>query len=272
MKLRASRRNVQIASLALFVAIPLLNLAGVTVVSGTLYSLAAGPVWITDPLIGFQTILISLRFDAALLLSMAIPLAITLVAGRVFCSWVCPQNTLSEWVDGVAGKVGIQRMFPSTAWPRARTAVTAVVLLAAPLAGFPFANLLSAPGIITAQTARLIKEGAVGAELALIAVILLAEFFLARRVWCNVLCPVGGFLSLFRIPKTLRVAFTEDKTRVCGGCCDCVQACGLGLDPLKGGVNPLCHNCGDCTAACDNIKGSAAPLRFVLGGTHDDGI
>jgi len=261
-KLRTSRRIVQISSLALFVIIPLLNKAEISFVSGTLYSMAIGPVWITDPLIGMQTILTSLRFDGTLLLSMAVPVSIALIAGRVFCSWICPQNTLSEWVDQAAIRIGIKRLFPSTAVPRVRTVVTALVLLAAPLAGFPLASLLSAPGIITAQTAQLIKEGVVGAEVVLIAVILLSEFFLARRVWCNTLCPVGGFLALFRIPRTLRVAFAEDETRVCGRCRSCVDACGLGLDPLTGKIHPLCHNCGDCIASCEDLKGEKKPLQF----------
>ena len=262
MKLRTLRRTVQLASLAFFVIVPLLNIAGISFVSGTLYSLAVGPVWITDPLIGLQTILTSFRPDATLLLSMAIPLAITLIAGRVFCSWICPQNTLSEWVDQAAVKIGMKRLFPSTAAPRVRTFVTAAVLLAAPLAGFPLASLLSAPGIITAQTARLIKEGAVGAEIILIAVILVSEFFVARRVWCNALCPVGGFLALFRLPRTLRVAFFEDETRVCGRCRACVDVCQLGLDPLAGNIYPFCHNCGDCINACESMKGEQKPLTF----------
>lgn len=262
MKLRAIRRSVQLSALALFVVIPLLNRAGISFVSGTLYSMAVGPVWITDPLIGLQTILTSFRFDPALLLSMAVPLAITLAAGRVFCSWICPQNTLSEWVDQAAVKIGMKRFYPSTALPRVRMVVTAGVLLAAPLAGFPLAGLLSAPGIITSQTARLIKEGAIGAEIILIAVILLSEFFVARRVWCNALCPVGGFLAFFRLPRTLRVAFAENETRVCGRCRSCVDVCQLGLDPLTGNIHPLCHNCGDCINACENLQGEKKPLMF----------
>ena len=262
MKLRAIRRIIQLASLAVFVVIPFMNIAGISFVSGTLYSLAVGPVWITDPLIGLQTILTSLRLDARLLISMAIPIAITLVAGRVFCSWICPQNTLSEWVDQAAVKIGIKRLLPSTAQPRVRTFITAAVLLAAPLAGFPLASLLSAPGIITSQTARLIKEGAVGAEIILIAVILASELFVARRVWCNALCPVGGFLAFFRLPRTLRVALIEDEKRVCGHCRACVDVCQLGLDPLEGNIYPLCHNCGDCIKACESMKSGPQPLMF----------
>jgi len=260
--IRRARRAVQILTLGMIVLIPILNRAEITFLSGTFYSLAIGPVWITDPIIGFQTMLTSLRIDKALLLSMVIPLAAAAVLGRVFCSWMCPQNTLSEWVDHLADRLSSKRMFTFRTPRHVRTAVTAAVVLAAPLAGFPLASLLSAPGIISAQTARLIKEGAVGAEVILIAVILIAELFVARRVWCSTLCPVGGFLALFRFRRTMRVALVEDAQHHCGRCHACDEACQLGLAPMAGDIQPVCHNCGDCIDTCARLQHGARPLVF----------
>src|SRR5574337_477498 len=68
--------------LVLLALIPFLNKKGITFVSGSLYSLAIGPVWITDPLIGVQTVLTATRLDLALLLSMVIPVV---QIGRASC-------------------------------------------------------------------------------------------------------------------------------------------------------------------------------------------
>lgn len=264
MNVRRTRMIVQLASIGMIVLIPVLNNAEITFLSGTFYSLAIGPVWITDPLIGLQTILTSRRIDMALLLSMIVPLAVTAAAGRVFCGWICPQNTLSEWTDRIAARFGVRRLFAFRAPRQARTAVTVAVIAAAPLAGFPLASLLSTPGIISAQTARLIKDGAVGAEIVLLSVIVIAELFVARRVWCTAICPVGGFLALFRFPQTLRVGLVEDEGHACGRCGACDEACQLGLAPMAGNVQPLCHNCGDCIDACTSKQREKRPLAFRL--------
>ena len=262
MKLTGWRRLCQSATLALLVALPLLNQRGLTWVNGTLYSLAVGPVWLTDPLIGLQTILTTWTADGVLLLSMLIPIGIALVFGRIFCSWFCPQNTISELADVLGRRVGLRQLCTFKPTPHCRYTILGLLLVAVPLAGLPLASLLSAPGIISVQTAKLIYEGTVGAELGLIGLIVVAELLLARRLWCNHLCPVGSFLGLFRWRKTLKVVMNEDGDHPCGHCLACAKACQLGLNPLLDRLYPQCHNCGACLDACHDLKGAQKPLRF----------
>lgn len=255
------RRAVQASTLVLLALIPFLNKKGITFVSGSLYSLAIGPVWITDPLIGVQTVLTATRLDLALLLSMVIPVVLALVLGRVFCGWACPQNTISELVDALAVKLGIRRFTPRPA-AVPRYALLGVILLLLPLTAVPLASFLSAPGIISVQAAQLVSQGAAGLELALIGAIAVCELLLVRRAWCNYVCPVGSFLGIFRSRKTLKVVFAPDGERVCGKCMACADACGLGLNPVREGLYPQCHNCGACIAACDRMKAEKKPLVF----------
>jgi ferredoxin-type protein NapH len=256
------RRSVQGLTLVLLVLVPVLNKRGWTFLTGSLYSFSIGPVWFTDPLIGLQTLLTAMTPDAALLLSVLLPAAAAFALGRVFCSWICPQNTLSELVDAAATRFGFRR--PLTPAPKAlpRYAVLAVVVVLIPLLGVPLASLLSAPGIISVQTAQLVTQGTIGLELSLVGIIILLEVFLVRRAWCNHLCPVGSFLGLLRTRRTLRVVFRPDAERPCEGCLACAHACSLGLDPRERGLYPQCHNCGDCVRACDGITGKQRPLRF----------
>lgn len=262
MKITPLRRTVQILSLVAMVAVPLLNRRGINAVSGSFYSVSLGPLLLTDPLIAIQSLLATLRFDTVLLASALIPAGLALVLGRVFCGWICPQNTLSELFDAVGRRLGFNRLFAPAPAPLARYGVLAVILAATLLLGFPLASLLSAPGIISVQTARLIYEGAVGLELALIGAILLAELFLVRRVWCNHLCPVGSTLGLFRCKRTLRVVMAEEGERTCIHCRECAKACQLGLNPLAGELAPQCHNCGACLDACREMTAERRPLSF----------
>jgi len=146
--------------------------------------------------------------------------------------------------------------------PLVRYTALALILAATLLFGFPLASLLSAPGIISVQTARFIYEGTVGLELAFIGCIILAELFLVRRVWCNHLCPVGSMLSLFRFKKTMRVAMVEEGEHACIHCRECAKACQLGLNPMGGELAPQCHNCGACIDACRKMTGERRPLSF----------
>ena len=262
MKITPLRRTAQILSLAGMVAVPLLNSRGISAVSGSFYSLEIGRLLLTDPLIAIQPLLATMTIDATLLASALIPAGLALVLGRVFCSWICPQNTLSELFDAVGARLGFVRFFAPGPVSLARYVVLAVILAIALLYGFPLASLLSAPGIISVQTARFIYEGTVGLELALIGGIILAEVFLVRRVWCNYLCPVGSMLCLFRFKKTMRVVMAEEEEHTCLHCRECAKACQLGLNPMGGEIAPQCHNCGACIDACQGMIGECRPLSF----------
>lgn len=262
MKIKIFRRITQILTILLIVAIPILNRKGVTILMGSLYSLAIDGVWITDPLSGFQVILSTLSAESTLLLSMLIPIAIAFIFGRVFCSWACPQNTISEIFDYLSERLSLKRLLKPSPRALPRYVVLAALLILVLLLAFPIANLISAPGIISVQVSKLIYEGVVGIETWLIAIIIVAEMLLIRRVWCNYICPVGSFLGLFRFNKTMKVSYREDEEHVCGRCMECVRACQLGLNPMEGKIYPLCHNCGDCIAACEEIKSKNKPLSF----------
>lgn len=234
MRLRILRRATQIATLIFVILIPILNKKGITLLIGTLYSFAIGPVWITDPLSGFQVIISSLIVDMTLLLSMAIPIVSVMFFGRVFCGWICPQNTISEIFDSLAVRTMPKRLLEPSPTPKIRYMIMGLLLISAPLLGFPVANLISAPGIISVQAANYIDAGSVGMQLGLIGLIVLSEIFLVRRLWCNYVCPQGAFLGLFRMGKTMKVTYIEDEEHVCGQCFECAKSCQLGWIPWAG--------------------------------------
>ncbi len=261
MILKSLRRIAQLLTLVLLIAIPLLNKNGIDALMGSIYSLALGPFWISDPLSGLQVILTTLSVDTTLLVSMAIPAGFAIVFGRVFCGWICPQNLLSEVCDFLSQRIGMTRLIklPPTSMPR--YAALAVMLALTMVLGFPVANLISAPGIISVQISEYVMSGSVAGEFVLIGLILLFEFFVLRRAWCNYFCPVGGFLGIFRTARTMKVAYRKE-TDQCIKCGECVKACQLGLNPMGGKIYPLCHNCGDCIDACERATGKNKPLSF----------
>ena len=153
--------------------------------------------------------------------------------------------------DIIHDRLKVKRIFNPSPSAKPRYAIMILLLISAPLLGFPIANLISAPGIISVQISKYFYEGIVGIELGLIGIIVISEVFIIRRGWCNYICPVGSFLGILRFKRTMKVIYTEDTEHTCGRCMECVTACQLGLNPMTGKIYPLCHNCGDCIAVCE---------------------
>ncbi|HSW62315.1 MAG TPA: hypothetical protein VLH56_03215 [Dissulfurispiraceae bacterium] len=138
----------------------------------------------------------------------------------------------------------------------------ALVLIGSMAVGFPLASLISAPGIISLQISTAVFESTVGLEAGIIGLILIGEFFILRRFWCNYVCAVGTTLGFFRCSKTLKVVFSEYADRKCIQCGSCSRACQLDLEPMTGNIYPMCHNCGECIAACEKSTKHKNPLQF----------
>ncbi|MCP4399094.1 MAG: 4Fe-4S binding protein, partial [bacterium] len=101
-RLNWGRRIVQILALLFLVAVPLLNSIGVHWIVGTLYSFSIGELDVVDPLMALQTILLTKTVYLPLLFAVLVPLGLTLIFGRVFCSWICPKNTFSDCLDALS--------------------------------------------------------------------------------------------------------------------------------------------------------------------------
>jgi ferredoxin-type protein NapH len=277
-RLQSARTALQLFVLLFLIAVPVLNWLGIHWIIGTLYSISIGDLDIADPAMALQTTLLTRELYGPLLLAAAIPAVLALVFGRVFCSWMCPYNTLAEWADNArrflfrkrwtAARV---RVVPANPKPFIYWGIFTVLLVAVLVAGLPLLSYLSAPGILSSQLSQGILGFGVGPELALVALLLVAEIALARRFWCKYACPVGAGLSLFRGRRTMRI--TRDAER-CGckpGGEACRIACPLGLAPKEGDVYPYCFNCGSCLKACEKTRRSALQFSFGRGSDPDRG-
>lgn len=224
--------------------------------------MSIGPLDITDPLSGLQVIMLTKSVTRTLIMAIFLPTLFTLVFGRVFCSWLCPQNLFSELIDILSRKLVKSRLLTLPSTPVPRWIALIMILIGSLLVGFPLGSLLSAPGIISIQISMAVLESTIGLEIMLIVFILAGEFFILRRFWCRYICGVGTLLGFFRFTKTLKIVFQKDSAHPCINCGACTEACQFDLNPKKGNLYPQCHNCGDCIAACTRSTGNRNPLRF----------
>jgi len=274
-RLNFYRKLFQLFSLGFLILIPVLITNQIYAIIGNLYSVTIFGIDIVDPAMALQTTLLTREFITVLIAGALIPIIVALLFGKVFCSWMCPFNTFSEYWQIIMRKIFpnrwrlIQRETskinpkPLTYW-----VILIAFFLLSLIFGFPVITFLSFPGILSSEISHLIMGMGVGIEILVVFGVILAEGFLLKRYWCKLICPVGGLLGIFRTPKTLRLNHNEGNCS-CGGALEpCGTSCPLGLAPKHEGLYPHCFNCGLCIKTCE--KTGFGALSFGFGKNSKD--
>ncbi|GAB4345382.1 MAG: quinol dehydrogenase ferredoxin subunit NapH [Gammaproteobacteria bacterium] len=246
------RRVSQIAILGLFLLGPL---AGIWWIKGNLSaSLFLDTVPMTDPFIFLQSLLAGhVETASAAVTGVLIVLAFYLVVGgRVFCSWVCPVNLVTDTAFWLRRRLGLR----STAklGRNTRYWLLVMTLVMAFATGTLAWELVNPVSIVH----RSLIFG-MGFAWLMILAIFLFDLFVARRGWCSHLCPQGALYGLIGYLSPVRVR--ADRRAACDDCKECYVVCPepqVITPALKGGVKGLgpvissgvCTNCGRCIDVC----------------------
>lgn len=244
------RRASQLFFLFLFLMGPWL---GIWWVRGNLSgSLTFDILPLTDPFIAAQGIIAG-HWPAltALLGALIVGVAYALIGGRVYCSWVCPINPVTDGAHWLHDKLGMTKGWQ----PKRETRyyvlgmVLAVSLLTGTIA-WEFVNPIS-----------MLHRGlifGIGFAWAFVLAVFLFDFAVSRRGWCGHLCPVGAFYNLLGTASVLRV--TAKNRAACDDCMDCFAVCPemhVITPALRGQdedtpliLSPDCTNCGRCIDVC----------------------
>ena len=244
------RRSSQLFFLVLFLLGPWF---GIWVVKGTLAgSLTLGVLPLTDPFVFLQSLVAGHWPElTAALGALIVAVGYALIGGRVYCSWVCPINPVTDAAHWLHMKLGL----PKGWQPKRHTRLWIMggALLVSGLAG------TIAWEIINPIT--MLHRGLVfgmGAAWALVMGIFVFDLLVSRRGWCGHICPVGAFYGLLGQKSVLRVSARNRSA--CDNCLDCYAVCPeqqVITPALKGkpGTSPLilsadCTNCGRCIDVC----------------------
>ncbi len=243
---------VQLGLLAAFAGAPWF---GAPLVQGSLASsLWFGSLILSDPLVVLQSLLAGHPVAMpALLGAAAVALPCMLLAGRLYCGWVCPINLVSDGADALRRALGWRAGVLPRADRRLRPVVLALVLGASALSGTvawevvnPITQLVRGPafGLWT------------GAAFALASVLLL-DLLLLRHGWCGTLCPVGAFYGALGQQGRLYVqAVRAERCTHCGDCFDHCPEPQVIAPVLRAQAPTLCIvdtdclRCGRCIDQC----------------------
>lgn len=204
---------------------------------------------LSDPLATLQVLMTGHWPELSLLLGAAIIALFYLVAGgRVFCSWVCPVNLVTDAASWLRRKLHLPR---TNEMPRnLRYYLLTVVLLIPLFSGIAAWEWVNPVPVIY----RAILFGA-GSGLWILAAIFLLDLFISERAWCGHLCPTGAMFALLGKVSPVKVSAVNAKD--CNNCMDCFEVCPERqvLKPALKGKNPMitdseCTQCGRCIDVC----------------------
>ena len=246
------RRLSQVSILLLFLLGPW---AGIYILKGNLSSsLLFDIIPMTDPMLFLQMLAAGFWGVAGAAIAGAATILVfyMLVGGRVFCSWVCPVNLVTDLAFWLRRKMGIKG---GLVFPRAtRYWLLGVVMLVAAVTGTLAYELINPVSLLH----RGLFFG-MGAGWVLIIGLLIFDLAVSKRGWCSHLCPMGAFYALVSPRSLIRVR--ADTRSSCDDCGECFVVC---PEPqilprvLKGesnGIPPVvldgtCTNCGRCIDIC----------------------
>ena len=273
--LHRSRRAVQYFTLLVLVAIPTSGLFRIDPQAGA-FILLDRQVWFSDIFIvmGFWI------FVASLLVMMYS------LVGSVFCGWMCPQNTVSEYANMLTEKLlGRRAQMMDLSGDRMKVAsrkqsplnylLLAVGLLLPAMLFALIPLLYFYPPSAIWSLITFTDDARLAGSLHWIYFVCVAVFMLdivvIRHLMCKYMCIYRVWQHSFKTKETLHIHYDVVRSDHCATCHYCVDSCFLDIDPRQTEVFDSCVNCGECVTACDELHAKSKKmdgpglLSFAIG-------
>lgn len=244
-----ARRIVQISIIALFLSpLLLVEIEGDNFFFGSLASSTFVGIILSDPFAALQIMFASKKVNLIYMSGALIIFVFYLVIrGRVFCSWVCPVNTILELTEKLRKFLKVK---DKTYNRQTKKYLALLVLLLSFIIGVPVFELFSPIGF-TMRNALF----TFGIGVWIIIAIVLFELLISKRGWCRYFCPLGGFYQSIGKAGLFKIKFDHN---ACVGCDKCRSVCFAEPVILEPGIfreskfvqSGDCSLCGACIDHC----------------------
>ena len=244
------RRTTQFSIMLLYFGA---NAWGWDILMGNLSSsLFFGIIPMSDPYATLQMFVAGAVIATDLLLGVAIvTFFYAIVGGRVFCSWVCPINPITDLANFLRRKLGfnkIQKKQPASRNMRYWTILLSLIIsFGLGVTAFEFISPIS-----------MVHRGIIfgfGFGGAAILVIFLFDLFVLKNGWCGHICPLGGIYSIIGKYSLIRIDHNVDNCTDCMKCkdvCPEVQVLDMIAKRSEQVLSGECTNCARCIEVCDD--------------------
>lgn len=225
----------------------------------------------------------------------------TVVFGRIFCGWICPQTIFMEmvfrkieyWIEGDRGK---QIRLSKQPWNSDKIKKRVLKWVIFFLISFIIANVFLAYLIGGDTVINYITSNPLDNLSTLIALLIFTSVFYFVFAWfreqvCIIACPYGRLQGVLLDNKTINIAYdyvrgegkngrakfrkNEDRNAVgkgdCIDCNQCVVVCPTGID-IRNGTQLECVNCAACIDECDTIMDKVGLPKGLIRYASEDNI
>ena len=182
----------------------------------------------------------------------------SIIGGRLFCSWICPLNIITDFASFLRRKFKIKPLIKAQVISRnVRYYLIALGLVLSTITGVAAFELVNPISILF----RGIIFGSVF-SLSAVAIVFLVDLFILEHAWCGHFCPVGALYAVAGKFSLLKVYHTSENCTLCMKCklvCPEVQVLniiGKETDIIK---SSECTDCARCIDVCDDNA-----LKFKL--------
>lgn len=226
-------------------------------------------------------------FVLALLSFVVFIVLFTVVFGRVFCGWACPQTIFLEmvfrkieyWIEGepVKQKRLNDRPMDLDKFGRKAAKHSIFFLISFFIANIFLAYVIGSDTLLSIITEPVSTHLSGFISILIFTIIFYLVFSRIRSIVCTVICPYGRLQGVLLDDQSMIVAYDYNRgeprgkvqkgmENLRGDCIDCklcVQVCPTGID-IRNGTQMECINCTACIDACDMVMEKIErPLRLI---------
>lgn len=247
------------------------------------FNIFAVPFWPQD----FHLMVISMIIGVVFII------LFTVVYGRIFCGWICPQTIFMEMVFRkieylIDGDRGAQIRLDKQKWNAEKIRKRILKWIIFFVISFLISNIFLAYFIGSDELIKIITDPPAEHIKGLSILLAFTGVFYFIFTWfreqvCIIACPYGRLQGVLLDNKSINVAYdykrgekeegralfkkNEDRTTTgkgdCIDCKQCIHVCPTGID-IRNGTQLECVNCTACIDACDHIMESVGMEKGLI--------